>query len=131
MNFYISHLAIYCSDLEAVKLFYMKWFGAKCNEKYVNPKKGFESYFLSFEKGASLEIMRKITIPFAGQESGEEIQGLTHFAFSVGSEEMVYQITDKMRAEEIRIVGEPRWTGDGFYESIVLDPEGNRVEITI
>jgi lactoylglutathione lyase len=31
----------------------------------------------------------------------------------------------------IQVIGEPRTTGDGYYESVVLDPEGNRVEITI
>ena len=29
------------------------------------------------------------------------------------------------------IEGEPRTTGDGYYESVVLDPEGNRIEITV
>jgi len=25
----------------------------------------------------------------------------------------------------------PRHTGDGYFESVVLDPDGNRIEITI
>ncbi|MCG8321263.1 MAG: hypothetical protein MI921_17300 [Cytophagales bacterium] len=25
-------------------------------------------------------------------------------------------------------MGEPRRTGDGYYESIILDPEGSRIE---
>jgi lactoylglutathione lyase len=25
----------------------------------------------------------------------------------------------------------PRRTGDGYYESVVLDPEGNRLELTV
>ena len=30
------------------------------HEKYINPKKGFESYFISFDQGfASLEIMQR------------------------------------------------------------------------
>jgi predicted enzyme related to lactoylglutathione lyase len=29
------------------------------------------------------------------------------------------------------IIGDPRRTGDGYYESVVLDPEGNRIEITV
>jgi lactoylglutathione lyase len=28
------------------------------------------------------------------------------------------------------LLGEPRRTGDGYYESVILDPEGNRIEIT-
>jgi len=25
----------------------------------------------------------------------------------------------------------PRWTGDGYYESVVLDPDGNQVELMV
>jgi len=25
----------------------------------------------------------------------------------------------------------PRVTGDGYYESVILDPDGNRIEVTI
>ena len=64
------------------------------------------------------------------QSTAEEIFGLAHFAISVGSREMVDQLTHKMRRDGIRIVGTPRVTGDGYYESIVEDPEGNLVEIT-
>ena len=27
------------------------------------------------------------------------------------------------------IAGGPRRTGDGYYESVVFDPDGNRIEI--
>lgn len=46
----IEHLAIWASDLEGLRNFYMKYFGMKSNEKYTNEKKGFSSYFLSFEE---------------------------------------------------------------------------------
>jgi lactoylglutathione lyase len=29
-----------------------------------------------------------------------------------------------------KCVSDPRRTGDGYFESVVLDPEGNRVEIS-
>jgi lactoylglutathione lyase len=28
-------------------------------------------------------------------------------------------------------VDAPRTTGDGYYEAVVLDPDGNRVELTV
>jgi lactoylglutathione lyase len=56
--------------------------------------------------------------------------GLAHFAFSTGSREAVNELTAHLRADGYTIVGEPRTTGDGYYESIVLDPEKNFVEIT-
>lgn len=30
----------------------------------------------------------------------------------------------------LALFGEPRTTGDGYYESVVLDPEGNYLEIS-
>jgi lactoylglutathione lyase len=127
---FITHIALYCSDLEKMRSFYQSYFGAKSNDKYVNTKKGFESYFLSFESGAALEIMTKIGIEKASQET-KEFLGLTHFAFSVGTEEKVNILTEKLRNDGFEIAGECRWTGDGFYESVVIDPEGNRIEITV
>ena len=40
------------------------------------------------------------------------------------------RVTHQLRAAGYPVVSEPRTTGDGYYESCVLDPEGNRVEIT-
>lgn len=56
--------------------------------------------------------------------------GLTHFAISVRSEELVNTITERLRAGNYLVQSEPRTTGDGYYESVVLDPEGNLIEIT-
>ncbi|SHN01430.1 VOC family protein [Fibrobacter sp. UWB7] len=57
--------------------------------------------------------------------------GFTHLSFSVGSKEEVDHLTQQMSSEGVPVVGQPRTTGDGYYESVVLDPEGNRIEITI
>ena len=40
-------------------------------------------------------------------------------------------LTGRLQSDGYRVTGLPRWTGDGFYESVILDPDGNRVEITI
>ncbi|WP_396632837.1 VOC family protein [Maribacter sp. R86514] len=52
-------------------------------------------------------------------------------ALLVVSKEQVHVLTEKLRADGFTIAGEPRTTGDGYYESVVLDPEGNQIEITI
>jgi len=59
-----------------------------------------------------------------------QFTGLIHFAISTGSKQTVDHLTEQLRADGYEIVGEPRTTGDGYYESVVLDPEGNRIEIT-
>jgi lactoylglutathione lyase len=71
--------------------------------------------------------MQKPNIP--NNLNNGEATGITHFAMSVGSESAVNELTEKLRSDGFSIVGEPRWTGDGYYESVVLDPEGNRIEI--
>ena len=127
----IEHLAIWVNDIELVKEFYVKYFGMRCNDKYVNPKKQFESYFLSFdERGARVEIMRRPDIT-PGNSPHSTMMGLTHFAISAGTKEKVDELTETLRADGYTVAGEPRLTGDGYYESVVLDPEGNYVEITV
>lgn len=125
----MEHIAIWAEDLESMKLFYTEFFHMQCSEKYVNKLKGFSSYFLSFEDGARIEIMHR---PDILKQPGKKDStfGLTHIAISVGSKEVVDQLTEKIRNKGFRVHGEPRTTGDGYYESVVLDPEGNLVEIT-
>ncbi|KPM47489.1 VOC family protein [Jiulongibacter sediminis] len=126
----IEHLALYCRNLEAMRSFYIAYFGAKCNEKYVNSTKGFESYFLTFDEGSRLELMAKTSI-IEGEKPGFEQLGYTHMAMSVGSKDEVDRLTEALREDGFVVVGECRTTGDGYYESVVLDPEGNRIEITV
>lgn len=127
----IEHLAIWTNQLEEMKDFYCKYFGGTSNDKYVNHKKEFESYFISFEEGTRLELMR--TTGIVEQESFEMIAslGLTHFAISVGSELAVTRLTEQLRNDGITITSDVRMTGDGYLESVILDPDGNCVEISL
>ena len=127
----IEHLAIWTKDLETMKQFYEKFFDCTSTKRYHNPKKEFSSYFLSFANGARLELMHKPDI--ANQLKHWETEGLgfAHIAISVGSKEMVDQLTEQIRTAGFPVIGETRWTGDGYYESVILDPENNRIEITI
>lgn len=126
----IEHIAIWVKDIELMKDFYCKHFNAKPNDKYINPIKGFSSYFLSFESGARLEIMHSKNMNNLNLDNKERF-GLIHLAISVGSKEKVDQLTKQLRNDGFKITGEPRITGDGYYESCVLDPEQNLIEITI
>ena len=127
----IHHIAIWCQDLERMKSFYETYFGAVSNEKYINEKKLFQSYFLKFDGEVSLELMQKVAIPANLNNVYEHFIGLNHFAISVGNEQTVNKMTEKLRNDGFGIIGEARWTGDGYYESVVFDPEKNRIEITI
>ena len=126
----IQHVALWVDHLEGIRAFYEKYFMAESNEKYINTTKGFSSYMLSFKGGGVLEIMnRKDVRPV--KDPGIEQLGWAHIAIGVGSMEKVLELTETLRADGYKIAGEPRTTGDGFFESVVLDPEGNRVEITV
>jgi len=125
----IEHIAIWVIDLETMRTFYETYFNAIAGEKYHNPTKEFTSYFLSFTDGARLELMHKPSI--TATTDNEVNTGFIHFAMSVGSKEQVNVLTEKLREDGFTIAGEPRTTGDGYYESVVLDPEGNQIEITI
>ena len=127
----IEHLAIWVKDLEAMRAFYEKYLGATAGEKYHNPNKNFSSYFLSFEEGSRLELMNKPEIPDLLNSHESQHIGIIHFAVSVGSKEKVDALTEELRQDGFVIEGEPRTTGDGYYESVILDPENNRIEITI
>lgn len=114
-----------------MKDFYCKWFNLAAGTKYVNPAKNFSSYFLSFDSGARLELMQMEGIPATMNDIYAQFTGLIHIAISVGSVEKVNSITAEMKEAGVQILGEPRLTGDGYYESVVADIEGNRIEITV
>lgn len=126
----IEHIAIWVNDLDKVKDFYVKYFDMKCSKKYVNSQKKFSSFFLSFEGAFTrIEIMnRPDIVEIEGKHSSTF--GLTHFSISVGGKKKVDELTEIFRKDGYIIVGEPRTTGDGYYESVVEDCEGNWVEIT-
>lgn len=126
----IEHLAIWVRDLELMRSFYVKYFDGKSNEKYRNDKKNFESYFISFDSGARLELMQMPGIIDTANNGHEQFIGITHFTITVGSKERVDELTEIFRNDGFEIAGEPRRTGDGYYESVILDPEKNRIEIT-
>lgn len=125
----ISHIAIWCNDLEKERDFYEKYFKAQSGAKYVNKAKQFESYFLEFESGARLELMHKPNVAGLPISTNVLHLGLAHLAFAAKSREEVDVMTENLRAGGCYIAGEPRITGDGYYESIILDPEGNLIEI--
>jgi lactoylglutathione lyase len=127
---HIEHIALWTTDIERCKGFYARFFGAIAGVPYKNVAKGFESCFLSFKQGARIEVMKTSSLSPAIIAPGAHRMGLTHMAFSAGSIEKVNELTQSLRDAGYSIVDGPRHTGDGYYESAALDPDGNRIEIT-
>lgn len=126
----IAHIALWVNDLEKMKDFYCAYLGAIAGKNYHNHDKHFESCFLKFEPGVSMELMHKTDQPFS-LATNELLTGFHHLAFSVGSREQVDKLTLLLETEGFEIKSDPRITGDGYYESVALDPEGNVLEITV
>lgn len=127
----IEHIAMWSKDIDKLRAFYVKYFEAISNRKYINAKKGFDSYFLSFEDGARLELMSIKDLHALPGEFNVDYVGLTHLAISVGSSEKVDELTELLKKDGFEVISGPRTTGDGYYESVILDPDKNRIEITI
>jgi lactoylglutathione lyase len=126
----IEHVALWTTNLERFKHFYVTYFGATAGDEYVNSLNGFRSCFLRFAEGARIEVMTTTTLSPVTLEPGVQRMGLTHFAIAVGSTTRVDALTDQLRQDGFEVLDGPRRTGDGYYESVVLDPDGNRIEIT-
>lgn len=125
----IDHIAIWCNDLEGMQHFYMSYFDASSNDGYYNHSKDFRSYFLTFDGDCTLELMQMPGIPKSKNDPRKQFSGIVHFAIKVGSKIKVDRLTEQLRKDGFAVVSETRTTGDGKYESVILDPEGNRIEI--
>jgi len=125
----IEHIAMYVSDLEAARDFFIKYIGASSNSGYHNKTTNFRSYFLSFDDGARLEIMTRPKM--ADSQNDIARTGYIHIAFSLGSKEKVDELTARLKADGYEVVSGPRTTGDGYYESCIIGIEGNQIELTV
>jgi lactoylglutathione lyase len=118
----IEHVALWTDDLERLRKWYERRLGGRVGPRYDNAARGLSSYFLEFDGGARLELM---------QMPGAELGLRAHVAFSLGSRERVDALVDELRAAGEAVLDGARTTGDGYYEAVVVDPDGNRVELTV
>lgn len=130
----LEHVALWTRDLEGMKDFYVRYFGATPNEKYTSVHdfgEEFASYFFSFGGDCRLELMQMARIPEGDSGNGNETLGLTHISFELDSKEELDAMAATFERDGHKLIGKPRTTGDGFYEGCVLDPDGNRVEFAV
>ena len=126
---HIEHVALYVDDLEKAKDFFIKFFNAASNNGYLNEKTRFRSFFLTFDNGTRLEIVHRPDMN--KNEKVTLVTGYNHIAFSVGDEQAVDELTEKLEQEGYPVVSGPRRTGDGYYESCIVGFEGILIEITV
>jgi lactoylglutathione lyase len=126
----LEHVAMWVHDLDRVCAFYAEHFNAKVDDLYENPRKGFRSRFITFDDGARIEVMTTSKLAPTEFAPGAHRMGLAHLAIALGSKDVVDVITARLKALGVPVLDGPRRTGDGYYESVVLDPEGTQVELT-
>ena len=123
----IGHVAMYVNDMERERDFFVKYFGAKTSQKYSNFQSNFSNYWLTFDNNTELEIMQRegmIDSPKGGYRTGYH-----HLAITVIDRKEVDELTKRLADDGYQVVKGARMTGDKRYESVVLDPEGNEIEI--
>lgn len=125
----IDHVALFCPNLDAMRQFFLDYFEAVSNEQYHNPRTGLKTYILTFPNGgARLELMQRPDTIDA--DPSKPNIGFIHVSFAVGSKEAVDGKTQELRDAGYQVVSGPRTTGDGYYESCILGPEGIQIEVT-
>ena len=126
----IDHIALFCGDLEEMRQFFIDHFSALSNEQYHNPRTGLRTYILTFpDGGARLEIMQRPDTVDA--DPSKPSIGYVHVSFATGSAETVDPKTAELADAGYRVASGPRTTGDGYYESSIIGPEGIQIEITV
>ena len=125
MNARIEHIAIWTRDIEVMRAFYSEALGGASGRLYENRVTGFKSYFMSFGEGPRLELMHQ-----PGRAPSSTPAGGGHIALALGSRAAVDEAIATLRQRGVLVESDPRVTGDGYYEAVVLDPERNRIELT-
>lgn len=127
----LEHVAIWTERLEELKDFYVKYLGGVPNQKYINEKKQFHSYFITFQSGARLELMQMPGVPTNQNDRVvAQHQGIIHLAFGEDTMDQVDEKAKELANAGFPILSGPRKTGDGYYEFETLDPDNNRLEVT-
>ena len=125
----IEHIALATSDVERLCDFY-QLLGATASPPSADPGTGLRSRALDF-CGVRLELFER-----PGRAEGAVgdalAPGLMHIGFALGSADAVDELSRVIATAGHRVLERPHRTGElGRYESVVLDPDGNRLKLTV
>jgi len=126
----IDHVAMWTADLERLRNFYERYFGALSGPKYENPRRQYTCYSLGFPAGCRIELMHIPELHPRAHAPQTSAIGYAHISIAVGSEPEVDRLTSRLRDDGFPVLDGPRRTGEDYYQSVVLDPDGNHIEIS-
>lgn len=122
----LHHIAVWVSNLDEAAAFWQTYFAASVEDIYESKRQiGFRSRFAVLtDAQLRIELMTK-----PGLAATQSHLGWAHIALSLGSDEAVNEAAGRFAADQRLVLG-PRKTGDGFYEAVVLGPDGLEIELT-
>lgn len=125
----IEHIALVTNDLESLSDFYTQ-LGGVASPLSTDPDTALRRCVLDF-CGVRLELLERPD-GGAGAAGHARSPGLLHLGFVLGSADAVDELGGVIAAAGHRVLEPPKRTGElGRYESVVLDPDGNRVKLTV
>ena len=125
----IEHIALATSDVERLSDFYQQ-LGAAASPASTDSDTGLQSRVLDF-CGVRLELIEPAGSCVCATGNGR-LPELMHLGFALGSADAVDELSRIIATAGHRVLQPPRRTGDpGRYESVVLDPDGNRLKLTV
>jgi catechol 2,3-dioxygenase-like lactoylglutathione lyase family enzyme len=124
----IEHIALATDDVEGLRDFYLL-LGAVASPASTHPDTSLRSCVLDF-CGVRLELFER-----QGRQ-GETVDGrspgLLHLGFALESADAVDELSGVIGAAGHRVLEPPHRSGElARYESVVLDPDGNRLKLTV
>jgi lactoylglutathione lyase len=134
----IEHIALATDDLESLCDFY-RLLGGVASSLSPDRSSGLRGRALDF-CGVRLELFERPRSRRGTAGDGPSpgllhlgfAPGLLHLGFALGSADAVDELSRILAAAGHRVLEPPHRTGElGRYESVVLDPDGNRLRLGV
>jgi lactoylglutathione lyase len=122
----IDRLVLSTAQLDRLHAFYAGQLGAQASPGFQRAG-GARAVLLDF-CGVGIELIEH---PASHERLRARKPGAAHVVFALGSADAVDQLTPRLAAAGHSVVEQPHRSGDGCYRSAVLDPDGNRVGLTV
>jgi lactoylglutathione lyase len=125
----LENIALATDNVEGLRDFYLQ-LGRLASPPSTDPNTNLVSCVVDF-CGVRLEFVERAPRGKGATGDGGS-SGLIHLGFALGSADAVDELTGVIAAAGYRVLELPHRTCElGCYESVVLDPDGNRLKLTV
>lgn len=125
----LDHIALATKDVEGLRDFYLRLSGV-ASAPCTDADTGLHTCVVDF-CGVRVELLERPSDRERHHGDGRS-SGLVHLGFALGSADAVDEVSAALAAAGHRVLQPPHRVGRlGPYQSVVLDPDGNRVKLTV